>query len=148
MTELKYVFGKIKWLLLLLATQLVSAVFTLIKERRLATFPDEYIETRPYFLFSDYELTKATYWHYLMQYVVAVMFAVYILNTNTEFKTALRVFLLIQVIALLDYVLNYSEIWFYASNFPMSWNVLKTVCFMLAIINEVLLIKEREAMLR
>lgn len=132
----------------MLATQLVSAVFTLIKEPRLATFPDEYIETQPYFLFSDYELTKATYWHYLMGYVIVVMYAVYMLVTSVEFKKALAVFLLLQIIALFDYVLHYSEIWFYVLTLPISWNILKTVFFMLAIINEVILLKEREAMLR
>lgn len=146
--SIKHVFGRIKGLFLLLATQLLSAVFTLIREPRLAKFPDNDVDTHPYFLFSDYELTKGTYWYFMMEHIIVILYAAYILITGTEFRTALKIFLLIQIIDLLDYVLGYGEIWFYASTFPVSWNILKAVVFMIAIINEVILIKERETMLR
>lgn len=143
MGELKYVFGRIKGLLLLLATQLLSAVFTIIKEPRIATFPDEYPETHAYFLFSDYELTRSTYWYFMFEHLIVIIYAAYILITGVEFRTALRIFLLIQIIDLLDYLLAYGEIWFYASTFPISWNVLKAVFFSLAIANEVIQMTEK-----
>lgn len=138
-----HILGRIKGLLLLHATLLLSAVFTVFRLPRTETFPDDDPDTSPFFLWSDYEVTDNTYWYFGMEHLILVLFASYILYNGRDFITALQVFLFIQFIDLLDYVLVYGEIWFYASTFPVSWNVLKAVIFTLAIAAEVLTILER-----
>lgn len=144
MNGFKYIFSRIKGLLLLLATLVVSAVFTIIEEPKVATFPDNDPGTINYFPFSDYELYPGTFWYFTFEHVIVILYAAYIFITGTQFKTALKIFLAIEIVSLLDYLLFYSEIWFYAETFPVSWNVLKVAFFLLAIANEVLLLTEQK----
>jgi hypothetical protein len=134
---------RIRWLFLLLATQLISAVFTLVKEPSPYTYPDNDPDTHPYFLLSDIEISDNTYWYFIFEHIIPIMVAWYILANATEFRTALKVFLLIHVVDLVDYLLAYGQIWFYVGEAPISWNILKVSFFSLAIINEVLLDAEK-----
>lgn len=142
MQTVLYVLDRIKTLLLLLSTLLISALFTVFREPRLALFPDNDPFTHPYFLFSNYELTKATYWYFFFWRVVIIIYALYILITATEFKNALKVFLIIHVISLLDYWLIYGEAWFNTMYFPVTWSVLQVAVFCAAIAVEVVNLTE------
>lgn len=133
----------VRWLFLLLMTQLVSAVFTVIKEPSPYVYPDSDPDTHPYFLFSNIEVSDNSYWYFFFEHLIVIMFAWYILCNSSQFRTALLIFLMIQVVDLGDYLLAYGQIWFYVSHYPISWNVLKAVFFTLAIVNEVLMETER-----
>lgn len=132
---------EIRGLLLLLSTLLMSAVF-------LTTKTGDYKNFYPYFPFNqDVVLTRDTYFYFLFERLIMVVMSLYIYVENTKFKMALKVFVFIQVFDAVDYVLTYNKTWF-IEGFLVSWDILKVSLFSLAIINEVLLIKEREAMLR
>lgn len=135
------VIHEIRGLLLLLSTLLMSAVFLITKT-------GDYKNFYPYFPFNqDVVLTRDTYFYFLFERLIMVVMSLYIYVENTKFKMALKVFVFIQVFDAIDYALTYNKTWF-IEGFLVSWDILKVSLFSLAIINEVLLIKEREAMLR
>lgn len=132
---------EIRGLLLLLSTLLMSAVFLITKTGDYKTF-------YPYFPFNqDVVLTRDTYFYFLFERLIMVVMSLYIYLDSEKFKTALKVFVLIQVFDAVDYALTYNKTWF-LEGFLVSWDILKVSLFSIAIINEVLLIKEREAMLQ
>lgn len=152
------VFNQIKWLFVLQATLLLSAAYTIIKTPSGYTYPDDDPNTYPYFCngelpwamfcISDVEVTKNVYIYFLFEHLILVMFAFYMWAEAVRNRVALFIFFWIHVIDTIDYLVAYGQTWFYVAYYPINWNVLKAAVFAIAIINEVLLIKEREAMLR
>jgi hypothetical protein len=132
-------------LFLLLLTLLVSVLFQLTREIDAAAFryPDNDPKSKAYFPFSEVELYRDTFYHYLMIYSIAFILSLYIWINATKHHTALLIFTLIHFVALIDYRLNYNETWFEIGVYPISWNILKVVIFTLAIINECLLMVEK-----
>lgn len=125
-------------LFFLLLTLLASVVFQLTREfdATVYTYPDNDVHSHPYFLLSDVELYRDTYYHYLMIYGIAFIVAVYLWISATKHYAALFIFALIHLITLVDYYFNYNETWFYYRDYPIGWNIIKVLVFSLAIINE------------
>lgn len=151
------IFNEIKGLILLQLTLVLSAAFSLFKNGKgKYLFPDNNPDTFPYFcnegigLFclSNVELYPDTYWYFLFEHLILVLIAFYIFTESEKTRTALFIFLIIHVIDTGDYLLAYGQTWFMVGVYPIDWNVLKAIIFTIAIINEVLLIKERELLLR
>lgn len=138
-------------------TLLLSAVFTLFKNGKgKYLFPDNNPDTYAYFCndgvgflcLSNVELYPDTYWYFMFEHIILILFCFYIFSEATKFHNALLIFLIIHIVDLLDYILAYGQTWFMLGVYPIDWNVFKAIAFTLAIINEVLLIKSKELMLR
>ena len=111
-------------LLLLLFTLSLSTVFIFT--------PDT--EPKDYFLFSDQELTLETHLFFLFEHIILVVLGV-VIFLETQYKTAAMVYVFLQVIDTLIYVLAYGHFSFMST--PITWNFIKIIIFSLAIINEV-----------
>lgn len=126
----------IKGLLLLLSTLVMSTVFLLTKN-------GDYKNFYPYFPFNrDVVLTRDTYFYFLFEHLILVVMALFIYFESHRYKDALKVFVMIQIVDTLDYVLTYSATW-EVLGFPLSWDILKVTIFALSIVNEILLQTER-----
>lgn len=152
------IWQQIRTLFILQGLLLASALFTLFKVPSVYTYPDDDPNTHPFFC-NDYlpwaicvtniEITLNTYIYFLIEHLILVGFSLYMWKEAWRNHTALCIFFVIHVIDTLDYLVFYGQTWFYvAPYYPINWNVIKPAIFALAIINEVLLIKERESMLR
>lgn len=86
------------------------------------------------FLFSDVVLSYKQYAYSLMEHSIRFVLALAILSGATQYRTALKVFVLIEFIEIVDYVLTYGEPWFDSKVF--TWNTIKVGMFGLAIIYE------------
>lgn len=130
------VIHEIRGLLLLLSTLVMSAVFLLTKTGNYKTF-------YPYFPFNqEVVLTRDTYVYFLFERLIVVVMSLFIYFESSKFKTALRVFVFIQIFDAIDYVLTYNKTW-EVYGFLVSWDILKVTIFSLAIAHEVLLLTER-----
>lgn len=130
------ILDEIKGLLLLLSTLVMSTVFLLTKN-------GDYKNFYPYFPFNrDVVLTRDTYFYFLFEHLILVVMSLFIYFESYRFQTALKVFVMIQIVDTLDYVLTYSATW-EVLGFPLSWDILKVTIFSLAIINEVLTQNEK-----
>jgi hypothetical protein len=128
---------EIRGLLLLLSTLVMSAVFLLTKTGNYKTF-------YPYFPFNqDVVLTRDTYVYFLFERLIMVVMSLFIYVESSKFRTALKVFVFIQVFDAIDYVLTYNKTWV-LEGFLISWDVLKVALFSLAIAHEVLQMVERK----
>lgn len=128
---------EIRGLLLLLSTLIMSAVFLLTKSGNYKTF-------YPYFPFNqDVVLTRDTYVYFLFERFIMVVMSLFIYIESSKFKTALKVFVFIQIFDAVDYVLTYNKTWV-LEGFLISWDVLKVTLFSLAIAHEVLQMVERK----
>lgn len=118
-------------------------------------FPDDNPDTIPFFCntyipwaqwcLSDVELYPDMFIYFLFIHLSLLLLSVYIFLTGQEFKTALLIFCLVHVIDVIDYLVMYGQIWFYYRTYPISWNMVRNVVFLLAIFNEALnLISERQ----
>lgn len=130
-------FFHIRSLILLLCTLLMSAVFLLTKN-------GDYLIVKKRFPFSNIEITRDTYWYFLFEHIILVMFAVDRLLISKKFRTALIIFVMIQVIDTVDYLLFYGQTWFFIGYMPINWNILKVVFFTLAIMNEIIIFYEQK----
>lgn len=127
---------EIRGLLLLLSTLVMSAVFLLTKTR-------DYITLYPYFPFNqEILLARDTYFYFLFERFIMVVMSLFIYFESSKFRTALKVFVFIQVFDTIDYVLTYNKTW-EVYGFLVSWDILKVTFFSLAIANEVLLMTEQ-----
>lgn len=134
---------ELRTLFLLLSTQLISGVFTIIKDPPHYVYPDDDPYTQPFFYLVNVEVTPNTYLYFFFQRLGWILIGSYIVYTGQRFLTALWVFLVIQAADLIDYVLSYNWVWMYIGEAPISWNVLKCVVFMLAIANEFLTLSSK-----
>lgn len=128
---------EIRGLLLLLSTLILSAVFVVTKNGDYKTF-------YPYFpLNPDIVLTRDTYIYFLFERLIMVVMALYIYIESTKFKTALKMFVFIQVFDTIDYLLTYNKTWV-LDGFIISLDLIKVTLFSLAIAHEVLQMVERK----
>lgn len=86
------------------------------------------------FLFSDVVLSYKQWVYSLMEHVVRLIMAIAILVGASQYRTALKVFVLIEFIEILDYVLTYGEPWFDSKIF--TWNTIKVGMFGMAMLYE------------
>jgi hypothetical protein len=98
-------------LILLLTSLAFSVLFMLINPTGQIGFP-----------FSDMVLSSENYFYYLFEHLVPVLLSVVILELEPKYRLAVTVFLIIQIIDTLDYVLFYGERW---TPYLPTWNVLK-----------------------
>jgi hypothetical protein len=118
-------------LLLLLLTLSLSTVFIFT--------PDT--EPKDYFLFSDQKLTLETHLFFLFEHLILVILGVVIYIGSTKYKPALFVYIVIQSVDTLIYLLAYGNFRF--ADIPITWNFIKVFVFSLAIVNEVWKTKQR-----
>lgn len=83
-----------------------------------------------FFPFNDKKLFPDTYCFLLFEHVILVLLAVVIWQLETEFTGPVVVYLAIQSIDLLFFVLSYGEPF---RSIPITWNISKTLIFLFAI---------------
>lgn len=107
---------QMKNLILILITLLFSILFLFYSPvQKTVEFP-----------FSDQTLTVETYLYFLFEHLTVLILAIVIFSMATQYQYAYKIFVIIQVIDTVDYVLTYGEPW----NFlPVSWNVIKVFIF-------------------
>lgn len=86
------------------------------------------------FVFSDYKVPTQTYYYFLFEHLILVILAYVIFTLEPRYKAAAIVFIVIQVVDLIDYLLTYGEPWFDSKVF--TWNTIKVGLFGGAIIYE------------
>lgn len=90
-------------------------------------------EPRDFFLFSDVRLSMDTWFYFLFEKLIVLFLSIVILNDSDQYRRVVWVFVGIQGVEVLDYVLFYGEPW---SPYVPSWNILKVAIFGLAIAME------------
>lgn len=78
------------------------------------------------FLFSKMVLTPELWFYYFFEHMVLVLLAIVILDLEPKYKFAAIVFLCIQIIDTIDYVLTYGERW---NKYLPSWNLIKCAVY-------------------
>src|SRR5688572_26561459 len=137
-------------LLLLLLSLSFSTVFTFIPDieiKRYKPYTHEgkviIIDTwalpedegfHDYFLFSDQKLTLETHLFFLFEHLILVILSLALYIDAPKYKSALFIFIVIQVLDTLIYLLSYGNLKF--MDIPVTWNFMKIFIFSLAIINE------------
>lgn len=91
---------------------------------------------KDFFPFSDMKVTPEWYVYYLLESLIIVIFAGYLVSESTEHKTITIVFLILQIGELIDFVLTYNMTWFTAYGYPATYNVVKFFVFILVITYE------------
>lgn len=83
------------------------------------------------FYFSDMVLSYKQYAHDLEEHVIRFVLSLAILSGAQQYRTALKVFVLIEFIEIVDYILTYGEPWFNSKIF--TWNTIKVGMFTVAL---------------
>lgn len=91
-------------------------------------------EPKDYFLFSDQKLTLETHLFFLFEHLILVILAIALWIDATKYRTALFVYIVIQSLDTLIYLLAYGNFRF--EDIPISWNFIKIMIFVLAIVYE------------
>jgi len=86
------------------------------------------------FLFSDMVLSHKQYAHDMLEHIIRAVLAAAVLVDATQYRTALKVFLLIELMEIVDYILTYGEPWFDSKIF--TWNTIKVGLMGMAIVYE------------
>lgn len=113
-------------LALLFSTLIISVIYLLV--------PDT--EPIDFFPFSDMKTTLEWYVFYLCEHLILIVFALFIYMESDKYKIALFVFLLIQIADTIDFCLTYGFVWFHLDKYPVGFNLIKIVIFMIAIAYE------------
>lgn len=111
-------------LILLLVSLLLSVVFMFFEHKGEIGF-----------LFSDVVLSYKQWVYSLMEHVIRLILALALLSGSTQYRTSLKVFVLIECIEVVDYILTYGEPWF--ENKVFTWNTIKVGMFGLSMIYDV-----------
>lgn len=110
-------------LYLLFSTLVISVVHLMVPD----TDPIDF------FPYSEMKTTLEWYVFYFCEHVILIVFALFIYMESDRYKTALCVFLLIQIADLIDFCLTYGFVWFRIGDYPIGFNLIKVVIFMGAI---------------
>lgn len=110
-------------LLLLLLTLSLSTVVVFI--------PDT--EPKDYFIFSDQKLTLATHLFFLFEHLILVVLSIALYVNCTEYKKAFFMYLVIQSLDTMIYLLAYGNFGF--THIPITWNWIKVFVFGWVIVN-------------
>lgn len=86
------------------------------------------------FPFSDVVLSYKQYAYSMMEHLIRVVLAIALLVGSTEYRFALKVFVIIEFGEVLDFMLTWGEPWFDSRIF--TWNTLKVCIFGVAILYE------------
>ena len=86
------------------------------------------------FIFSDVVLTKEQWVFSLMEHLQRFILSIVILIGSKDFRIALTVFVCIEFIEILDFILTWGEPWFESKIF--TWNTIKVGIFGTAILFE------------
>lgn len=113
---------------LLYSIFLVGIIFLLIPDKT---------EPRDWFLFSDMKLYPATYIYFIVEKMTAIIFCYFIVIETKTYHEAIRIFFLLVVADLADFLLTYGSVWFSIGNFPVTFNIIKVGVFGLVILNEI-----------
>jgi hypothetical protein len=89
-----------------------------------------------FFPFADMKVTPEWYVYYLIESLIIIIFAGYLVVESKDFKTVAVVFLILQTIELIDFVLTYNMAWFEYRGYPITYNVIKVLVFILVLIYE------------
>lgn len=92
------------------------------------------VEEYDYFLFSKMKLYPATYMYFIGEKVILILLGTVVVTQASEYRGALKVFLLLLIADLADFLLCYNEVWFTFDGFPVSMNVFKCLVFGLTIL--------------
>lgn len=114
-------------LILLYLTLLVSILFILLPNTGI---------TQKWFLFSEVKLTFKTHLYFICEHFVLIVMAHIIKSEYSDNKFELSIFFYLMIIDLVDYLLNYNEIWFRVGEVPVSFNTTACLIFGLTILNK------------
>lgn len=104
-----------KRLILIWSTLLFSILFIFFK-------PEGHIG----FLLSDQVLSIQTWLYFFFEHLVLILLAIVILDLEPKYRFAAIVFLCIQIIDTIDYMLTYGERW---NKYLPSWNLIKCAVY-------------------
>jgi hypothetical protein len=82
-----------------------------------------------FFLLSDKKVTPEWYVYYLVESLIIIIFALYMRLESNEYKIYTTLFLALQIIELIDFILTYNMVWFYYKKLPITFNVIKVLVF-------------------
>lgn len=167
-----YIFKRLRGLFLLQFTLLMSAGFTIWRTGAFSySYPDNNPDTYPFFCndeylwakwcFNNVELLPGSYVYFLFEEIILFVLCLYILRKAikaNDFVIAHAIFLCIQAVDIIDYLISYQKTWMYLGPFtltlfdeeviigpyPLSWNVMKAVIFSIVIVNEALTLLEEK----
>lgn len=88
-----------------------------------------------WFPFSDQKLSLETHLFFLFEHLILVLLAITLYMGATQYRTAFFVYVIIQALDTLIYLLAYGNFGF--TDIPVTWNSLKLFVFLLAIGNEI-----------
>ena len=88
------------------------------------------------FWFVDYKIRFQDWTYFLGDHLIKIILAYVILAEAVKWRTALKAFLLIQVLDMVDYLATFNTKWFIVNGFEVSFNVLASVVFALVIVYE------------
>lgn len=83
-----------------------------------------------------YKIRFIDWFYFVCEHLVMIILAYVILAESVKHRTALEIFLRIQVVDLIDYLITFNTGWFLLGNFIVTFNVVACLIFMLAIIYE------------
>jgi|LakMenEpi03Aug12_release.lakeMendotaPanAssembly.Ray.scaffolds.fasta_scaffold567722_1 hypothetical protein len=114
-----------RWLSIALIFYLLLGVLFLIA-------PNNGFDSNPIPLRPDLELTKQTWIYYFCEHLATVLLS-FCLYRVTRYEIA-KVFVLIQVIDIIDYVITYNSVWFHFGSVEFSCNTFKMIVLSLFIV--------------
>jgi hypothetical protein len=82
-----------------------------------------------FFLLVDKKVTPEWYVYYLIESLIIIIFALYMRLESSEHKLYTTLFLALQIIELIDFILTYNMVWFYYKELPITFNVIKVLVF-------------------
>lgn len=114
-------------LLLLYLTFLVSFLYIFLPQT---------VKPYDYFLFSDMSLHFGTYIYFICEKFILILLAYVVASEAVEYRNAIWIFFGLLCADLFDFLLCYSEVWFYLDGIPVSMNVVKALVFGVVILRE------------
>lgn len=88
------------------------------------------------FWFVDYEVRFQDWTYFLGDHLIKIILAYLILSESVKHRLALKTFLLIQILDMVDYMATFNTKWFSVGGFDVSFNIVACVIFTSAIVYE------------
>lgn len=86
-----------------------------------------------FFPFADMKVTPEWYTYYVVEHVIIIIFSLHFYIEATDDKKIILLFLILQIIDLVDFMLTYNMTWFLYHGHPITFNIIKVLVFGLAL---------------
>ena len=95
-------------------------------------------EPYDFFPYAQMKVTGEWYVYYILQHLIFIFFALFLVMETDDYPKSTFVFFLLQIGELIDFLLTYNTTWFEVRGWPVTFNVLKVFVFLLAVSYEFL----------